>query len=446
MAMYFLSEEGIRRTAKANKLTLGRMPSVPQMKLRRLPSVTSSDSSGGTGGSSGCCCNTAWCVDLCDVLEDDVVTTCGSCPNGTLKQMIAQVGRWAAFPNLSDPDIDPTYGHPTYTTFIHDGGTTCTWSSPSLTQDGGIYKWVANTADKTVKLTHISGADPALITDGFHEVLFAFDGDDEDFECLCQMPFKLKHPNRVRKPQGLNGKLCLKPVTSASIPECPEVEGIIPCIPTVTFPSISFTYSQSNPQHWATDTGEVGGTPMLFPYGFTGSTTEVVELEPALSESCYWAGSKRTVAAVDPVSSNGILIGGHGGVTFSISVNYTSGEVGVSFYSYQGQVDATYYLDPASWVIGDNVVPLTYQSGTDVATIASTMTITLTDCYFATSYPDVGYGCYGAAARGCDWYVSGNTEPYSWTVVDAMYEACPSGCPAPPMDPTFNATYHTDCY
>ena len=164
----------------------------------------------------------------------------------------------------------------------------------------------------------------------------------------------------------------------------------------------------------------------------------------AFDEHCPWVGGFREVAIEDPVFSNGVVIGGHGGVTFGASVSYTSGDVGFSFYSYQGLVEAQYHLDPASWVIGVNTLTLATDFGSSsVVTWPATIKVTATDCMYSSTHPDYGYGCgYGVTGTNpadcgdsCDWeWANLGAGVLGWAFrggVGIDFCASCGGCPQP---------------
>lgn len=454
---YLLGPHARKDLAYLRHRFVKRLPDAGQPRHRRdhSNSITTQTGGGnGGGGNAGCCCNSANCQDLCDANESDVVTNCGNCPSGALRYYTAELG------SLLD---DPTTG---YTKFTADELESCKWVSANISVSGGTYRayHFKNSSSSTIWVEWISGSDPLKLNDGYHQLKWKFNGVDEDWSCLCNMQFKLTTPDRIYKPSGLNSLVCLVPRLGIHEPsDCPKVEGIVPCVEPVQFPSITFLFDQENPHHWATNTGESvdGAEAMTFPYGFEGDTgDQVIPMSPLLTD-CSWAGGVETVPPEPPVSSNGILIGGHGGVHYSVIVNYAAGTASFTFYSYQGQVDATYFLDPAAWVLGENTLTLQAQDGEDVATYPETIIIVLSDCRYSSSHPDYGYGCGGTGGgeSGCGGFgcqysamdsngVQGGPDG-PWTWMDCGPGACPEGCtlPGPPMEPPTSGgdTFSVSC-
>lgn len=428
-----------------------RQPDAGQASHRRNPwgSDSGSDGNGNSSGPCGCC-NCLDCIDLCDARDEDVVTDCEAC-GVAIKTYLIDVGNWSAFPELGGSFL---------VTHV-DGG--CVWESDNLTQSSGVYKWVLTLAggSSTLQLEHVSGADPVHLLNGWRQVKYVADG---SWNCLCASHMKAESRERITRPAGLNCSICVIPrlgVYNPTCPTIPSVDGVIPCFTRFTFPDITFLFSEDNPNHCKYVSCEnIPGNPMFnFPYGFEGSTERFMTLHRSgLDEHCPWGGGISEADPVPPVVSNGISIGGHDGLSFSVSVDYTAGTIDLLFYSYQGQVQAQYYLDPTDWVIGLNTLDLINDYGSSTAvTWPATITITATDCMYSSTHPDYGYGCgYGVTGDepadcgdSCYWLgiaVEGGDPIWSQTGGTGIdFCANCGGCPEPAVAATVGATAQTFC-
>lgn len=413
-----------------------RQPDAGQARHRRVTwgDGANTDGNGNSSGPCGCC-NCLDCVDLCDARDEDVVTDCEA-SGVALKTYSIDVGNWSAFPELGGTLV-----------VTHVDGD-CVWESDNLTQSSGVYKWVLTLAgaSSTLQLEHVSGSDPVHLLNGFRQVKYEASG---TWNSLCASPMKAVSVERITSPAGLNCSICVIPKLNSYDPICPTipaVDGVIPCFPVVEFPDLGFLFSEDNPNHWRYVSGEnIPGNPeFTFPYGFTGNTVRTIHLQRGLDAHCSWGGAIDEEGAEPEVISNGISIGGHGGVTFNAAVDYTAGTVELNFAAYHGSVIAQYYLDPDDWVIGVNTLALfTDYGSSSVVTWPATITITATDCYYSSSHPDYGYGCgYGASdSIGCTGYcfsvsVAGTSPTgFVWSN-DGVETTCSSGCGCPTVAET----------
>lgn len=438
MSGMLISEGGVNDMRKVKRIVLGSDPVVAN-KLRRV-NWDDSGGSDGNGNSSGpCgCCNCLDCIDLCDARDEDVITDCEACGTA-IKTYLIDVGNWAAFPELGGSFL------------VTHVDRTCTWESDNFTQSSGVYKWVLTLAggSSTLQLEHVSGADPVHLLNGFRQVKYAADG---SWNCLCASHMQAESRERITSPAGLNCSICVIPrlgVYNPTCPTIPSVDGVIPCFPVVTFPDITFLFSEVNPGHCKyISCTDVPGPAYNFPYGFEGSTVRTLHMDRLLDEHCPWDGGFREVE----------ITATHQGVTFAAIVDYTAGTVDFTFYSYQGQVQAQYKLTPASWVIGVNTLTLfTDYGSSSVVTWPATITITATDCMYSSTHPDYGYGCgYGVTGDepadcgdSCYWLgiaVEGGDPIWSQTGGTGIdFCANCGGCPEPAVAATVGATAQTFC-
>lgn len=447
----YLLGEGARKDLQTLRGGLARKrdAQTPRHRRHTWPDA-GTDGSGNSSGPCGCC-NCLDCIDLCDARDEDVVTDCESCGTAVQTYLI-DVGNWAAFPDLAGSFI---------VTYVSG----CTWQSDTMTQDSGVYRWTLTLAggSSTLQLEHVSGSDPVHLLNGWSQVKFTADG---DWNCLCASKMVAESRERIRKPAGLNCSICVIPKLGIYNPTCPTIPadgGVIPCFTRFTFPDITFLFSEVNPNHCKYIGCEnIPGNPMFnFPYGFEGSTERFMTLHRSdLDAHCPWGVGIQEVDPVDPVTSNGISIGGHNGVQFSVAVDYTAGTIDLLFYSYQGQVQAQYYLDPVDWVIGLNTLTLfTDYGSSSVVTWPATITITATDCYYSSSHPDYGYGCgYGVSGDApadcgdqCLWIGVATGDPLNpaaWSRTGTVgIDGCVNcgGCPEPIIIPEVGRTATTYC-
>lgn len=427
-----LSKAGIQRTAETNRRVLGR--SEVGRRTRRV--TWPEDANGGDGtGCIGCAgCNCTDCLELCESLNEDVILDCVSCADGAFKHYRFSVGYWAEYSGLGD---DPATG---YTQVAYDAG--CEWKSEVVFGGGGVYQWTLTQAagSSTIQLWYVSGTDGLDLgtvgTPGANEVKFVFAENTATWSCRCSMQMKISDVNKAPLPGGLNCSICLIPFPSTANTTCPLVDGIVPCIPTFDFPQITWGTAYSDD----------------FPVGFDGTTAVEVPMERnlgSIDETCPWVGSVILLEAVAAIDDTVI----------TVNINYNTGVV--DLYCQPGDgfggPSAQYSL-ATPWVIGANVLNFVTDYGDADADWPATITVTLTDCTFLGTHPELcgegpstdgdcgGFGCQYTAYDSTGTQ-GGAIGPWTWGGCEAG--ACPDGCsaPGPPVDPPTSGgdTYSVVC-
>lgn len=401
----------------------------------------SSGGGGGGGGGSGCseCCSCTTCVNPCDALDADIAMDCDSCPSGATQILHVTLGYWTEFPNLGD---DPAYG---YTKFTHiaDG---CTWRSANLTQSGGVYYWEI-TPGVSTELVHVSGSDPARITNGYNQVKWTYQGTGV-WSCLCNMPMTMEKPDRVYKPDGLNCSICIKPVLTATIQGCPTIDGLlgspVPCIPSFEFPALTWPTSPTYPYCKLNGVSSAVTVPLAKSLGHSEE----------FGGTCEWSGSVTLVETnYNGADANCLdtypncLCWPEFAATVLISYNTGQMRISVSSSGY-----SALYSHAGPYVLGSNTWTLVSSTG---PTWPATIDVVMTDCHFSSSHPDYGYGCgYGAGAgggcSGCSFHaVSDGMGGWTWAVTSSDCAGCVApyidGCVTPGIDATEGATTTGPC-
>ncbi len=403
--IFGLSAEGIRRTAKSNELTLGRLPDIGR-RTRRVPPVGSSGGAqidpSGNGGSSGCaCCGCLNCVDLCKQNPETVVTGCEGCAGGATKFRTVKLGKLGSFDLANTGSgcgwvINFDYNGTTYLITLTEAG-----ASSTLT-----VAWVSGDDDP----------DPLRLKSGDYQISYKADP-DKVWSCLCNSTMIPAIAGEVF-PRGLDldCEICISPRADDNLSwvTCGVDAG---CVTSITFPGA--TYSRGGPEISLTS-----GDPNASNSFTTGLANE------GSARPCCWD----TIVSDGDPDENGYVFPSPSNPDFKIGINLlyydapdmpwfwwarvcvSATQINVIFYFAQGPGTAhayyfgnvftsLYRIDLVDIVAGTNVFDLISQTDpTGESTIVwpEAIDIELGDCTYGAVNPEACTGPGGGSDNTVD--------------------------------------------